>query len=358
VADGLLHKWQSEDPSMSYGGGGNYYRRRGGWRRYGGRGGNGELSFAYEMFRRYNRRNGMAEPPGYQEYLALPNDPAVRADFLDKHPDVAEYIRLGPMANMPPIYKYIVADIMIRNGKWEGDVLDATGMTELAFAQEIFNRYNRRGNLTKPATYDVWLNMPSGEAKAAYLRAHPEIQNWIRLGPMANMPSVYQDVVRDIMTRYGQWTQDVDPLSKAIAGFYAAPSWAREKYLDKHPELREYWAALRSPQEQRMFNLSTRYFAIQDPNARRLFLSAHPELQQHFIDQRTRRYENFLMQIGNFLAVNPEMFELYLQRQEDILSELFKRFGTVPLVAEVPRLEDSNSKTGRQSDSGRKRQTS
>lgn len=356
VADDLLYKWQSEDPDSSYGGGGNYYRRRGGYRRYGGRGGaSGELGFAYEMFKRYNRRNGMPEPAGYQEYLSLPNDPAIRADFLDKHPDVAQYIKLGPMANMPPIYRYLVADIMIRNGKWEGDVLDTTGMTELAFAQEIFARYNRRGFLAKPSTYDIWVNMPTGEAKAAYLNAHPEIQNWIRLGPMANMPSVYQDVVRDIMQRYGEWTQNMDPLSQTIAGFYNAPTWAREKYLDQHPELREYWRVLRSPQEQRMFNLSTQYFAIQDPNARRVYLSAHPELQQYFVEQRSRRYEDFLMQIGNYLAVNPALFELYLKRQEDILSELFRRFGTMPLVAEVPRLEDTNSKTGRRTDAGRTR---
>lgn len=33
------------------------------------------------------------------------------------------------------------------------------------------------------------------------------------------------------------------------------------------------------------------YFGIQDVGARRMFLSAHPELQEFFVKQRTKRYE-------------------------------------------------------------------
>ena len=357
IGQEALDRWKSEDPANSYGGGGNYYRSRGGYRRYGGYGNDGELSWAYAQFKAYNRRGNMPEPAGYQGYLDLPNDPAVKAKYLKDHPDVANYVSLGPMANMPPMYKYMVADIMIRNGKWEGDVLTVTGMTELAFAQEQFARWNQR-NGPKPATYDLWVNMPTGEAKARYLRNHPEIQEWIRNGPMANMPEAYRDVVRDIMTRYGQWTEDNDPLSVALDGFYATPSWGREAYLEKHPELSEYWRALRSPKEQHMFNLTTAYFALRDPNARRLYMSAHPELQQHFIDQRSSRYENFMMQVANFMGANPQMFELYLKRQEDILAELFRRFGTSPLVAELGPLQDANTKTGGRGDSGRTRKVS
>lgn len=295
------------------------------------------------MFKQYNKRPPGEKPPAaYAEYLKLPRNPAVRNQFLDKHPEVGRWISLGPVANMPPHIRYMVQNIMVKYGKWEGEILSDDAVIDLSFAREQLARWNRRGDMTKPATYDIWLNMPTGVAKAEYLKKHPEIERWLQLGPMANMPEAYRDVVRDIMVRYGEWTQEgEDGLGKVISDYYATPAYAREQYLEKHPELTAYWAAIRSPEQKRVAAMVDQYFSIQDPNTRRAFLIIHPELRQHFVDSRNRRYENFLNQVAQYMGANPEMFERYLERQEDVMNDLLVRYAEPPLLREVPRLTDA-----------------
>lgn len=314
----------------------------------------GELAWAFEMFKQYDKRGGAGEPAGYQAYLNLPNDPVIRGDFLDKNPSVANYIKLGPMANMPPLYRYMVADIMVRYGRWEGESRTITEVTELAFAREQLARWNMRGDRQRPATYDTWLAMPTGIEKAEYLRLHPEIGEWLKLGPMSNMPDEYQDVVRDIMQRYGEWTEGTDPLAVVIQGYYDTPTYARQQYLEQHPELAAYWAALRGPEEERIFQLSQRYFSL-PPSGRRLFMAAHPELGDYFIQQRTKRYERFLNRVAMYMGENPQLFTEYLERQEDVLGELLQKFGEGALLPEVPRLRDENAEQRTRSESGRTR---
>jgi len=345
----MVESWEGEKPGAGGASG------RGGFRRGGGGGATGELGYAYAMFEQYNQRGNRQAPAAYKAYLELPNNPVVRADFLKKHPEVAEWIRLGPMANMPEVVRYIVADIMIRNGKWEGELRTMEEITDLAFAREQMKRWSRRGEgATAPAAYDFWLHMPSGPEKAAYMQAHPEVKEWLQLGPMANMPDDYKEVVRDIMIRYGEWTERQDPLGQTIAQFYATPGYARDAFMEQHPELKEYWAALRSPEENRMFVLSDRYFSIPDPAARKTFLAAHPELQQWFVEQRSRRYERFLNKVAQYMGANPEMFQQYLERQEDILAELLRNFAEPNLVREA-RL-GAGEQTAR-SEGGRQRKT-
>lgn len=360
----MVDEWMMEDPEATYGnrngrryGGSGYrYYRRPNYYRYSGRSGNAELDYAYAIFEQYNKRPaGMQEPAAYKQYLELPDDPAIRADFLRRHPEVQEWISLGPMANMPPVLRYLVADIMIRNGRWEGDTMSIGEITELAWAQEQFARFSRRGDMEKPATYDIWLNMPTGPAKAQYLKDHPEVRRWIQLGPMAHMPDAYREVVRDIMIRYGQWTEQQDPLGKTLQEFYRVPRSQREEYLEKHPELEAYFNVLRSPEEQRLHDLASRYFALSSPNSKRFFLASHPELEDFFIESRSRRYERFMNQVAQYMGTNPEMFEQYLDRQEDVLSDIVRRFGTIPLIRERYSVTDQRYGSSRRSESGRAR---
>jgi hypothetical protein len=151
---------------------------------------------------------------------------------------------------------------------------------------------------------------------------------------MANMPEAYREVVRDIMQRYGQWSQDQDALGEVIQGYYATPAYARDAYLQAHPELIEYWKAIRSPEEQAMFDLSNIYFSMSDAWAKRAFLQSHPELQQWFLDQRNKRYENFLNQVAIYMGQSPELFTKYLDRQNDILADLVARYSTAPVFRE------------------------
>lgn len=359
-----IEKKMMEDPSSQSSGGGyrrygysrpNYYRRyysRG----YGYGGGDPMLSYAYELFRQYTKRpDGAVAPAAYQDYLALPDDPAIRSAFLDKHPEVRDWIASGPMANMPPVLRYIVADIMIRRGKWEGQPMSMTEITELAWAQEQYKRWSRRGKMQRPDTYDKWLRMPTGQRKADYLRKHPEIGRWLRLGPMSNMPEAYQDVVRSIMLRYGQWSKAQDPLGKTLEKFYSIPAHSREQFLERHPEVTAYFDALRTPKEQRIADLTTAYFKLPDAVSRQLFMSAHPELQTHFVESRTRRYENFLMQVAQYMGSNPNLFKQYLKRQEDVLNELLHRFGEVPLIRERYTVTGAKTDTSARSESGRVR---
>lgn len=340
-----VKEWQATTPENSGGGKGG----RGGGRSIR----SGELGYAYAMFKEYNRRTG-TEPAAYKEYLALPNNPAVKAAFLKAHPDVQAWVKAGPMANMPPALRFIVANIMVKYGKWEGEERSWQELTDLSFAQEQLARWNRRGDRIKPETYDIWRAMPSGPDKAAYLKAHPEVTEWIRLGPMANMPDEYQDVVRDIMNRYGEWSSDNDPLSATITEYYSLPPHAREVFLEEHPELVAYWAATRSPEDQALYNLADQYFAIQDVGAKRMFLAAHPELSDFFIVQRTKRYNRFLARVAVELGQNPDLFNEYLERQEDILAELLRKFAEPVIVRELKPQTDKRKAS--QGESGRVRQ--
>lgn len=337
LPEDMVGEWKAEEPGSSpnakgSGLSGSFFE---GHNTFGD--GAGELAFALEMFKQYSKRGDRAAPKAYEAYLALPNNPAVKSQFLKSHPEVGEWIRLGPMANMPQLYRMIVTNIMVKYGRWEGEPRDVNEITDIAFAREQLDRWNRRTG-SRPATYDAWINMPTGVAKAQYLQAHPEVQDWIRMGPMANMPEEYREVVRDIMLRYGEWTErQDDPLGKTISEYYATPKYAREDFLKAHPELLAYWSLTRDPKEQAMFDLSDRYFALPDPMARKLFLSAHPELQDWFVERRTKRYEKFLNKVAQFMGQNPALFESYLQRQEDILAELLQKYAEAPLVREVPR---------------------
>ena len=83
-----------------------------------------------------------------------------------------------------------------------------------------------------------------------------------------------------------------------------------------------------------MADLTERYFALQDGTARKIFLSAYPELKQYFVDSRLKRYENFLAKVAQYMGANPDVFNDYVERQQVILTELIKRFGTPSLIRE------------------------
>ena len=295
-----------------------------------------DLQYAYSLMEKYNRRPaGAKAPAAYNEYLKIPNSDSVsKSNFLKQNPEVADWIKLGPLANMPELDRLIVVNIMVKNGKWEGDVMDETEITNLAWAREQLKMWSRRTG-DKPVTYDLWLNMPSGLEKAEYLRLHPEIKDWISKGPMSNMPDNYREVVRDIMYRFGEWSASTDPLGETITAFYSQPASKRQAFLDAHPELIEYWKAIRTPEEQRMADLAEAYFKIPDGTARRVFINAHPELNDYFIESRTKRYEKFMNKVAIYMGSNPSVFKEYLDRQEGLLNELLERFATPPMVREV-----------------------
>ncbi len=330
-----------------------------------------QVQWALKTLAKYG--GGRPVPKGLKNYLRLAPNSVTRAQYLDPKgrfydPELADYIKNGPWAKMPNHIKYQVKDILTGVLEWqvrtgmdnllEGDTGETTksggssrrsggkrysyrryrSNPEISFAYEMLRRYNMRAGMSKPPTYDLWLNMPSGEAKAQYLRDHPEIRDWLKRGPMANMPEAYREVIRDIMFRYGKWTEKTDPLSVTIRNYYQTPGYAREQYLIEHPELLEYWKASRTPEEQAMYDKADQYYALTDTNARRMYLAANPDLQQWFIDRRTARYERFLAQVASFMGQNPMMFQAYLERQEDILNELLHRFGEWVQMQEMPKL--------------------
>ena len=327
LPDTLIEKWKATTPSAS------------------GFGGNGiggatgmaaaALSYAKAMMAAYTKRpKGASAPAAYAEYQRIPaSNGAAKQAFLRANPEVADWIRLGPLANMSDLDRLQVVNIMVTYGNWEGEPMDVEEVTNLAWAREQLKVWSRRTG-DRPQSYDIWLNMPTGEEKAEYIRQNPEVQEWIKAGPMSNMPDSYKDVVRDIMMKYGEWTASTDPLGETISAFYALPASRRQEFLDKHPELREYWRAIRTPEEQRMADLTERYFSIPDSTARKLFLSAHPELQDHFVESRTNRYQKFLEKVAFYMGSNPSVFDEYLNNQNKILGEMIGRFGSPSLVRE------------------------
>jgi hypothetical protein len=165
--------------------------------------------------------------------------------------------------------------------------------------------------------------------------AHPEIGRWLRRGPMANMPDAYQEVVRDIMLRYGEWTERQDPMSKLMEEYSKLASWEKQDFLVKHPELVAYWRSLRTGHERVLYDLAQRYFMLQDPAARKAFIGMHPELQEYFQAERKRRYEEFLDRVAQYMGHYPDLANRYLREQTDMIHELIGRYGKRPLVAET-----------------------
>ncbi len=322
-------------------------------RNYGGGYGSSQMGWASAMMKQYSKRSGMAKPAGYAEYLALGNNPALKAQYLEAHADVAAYVAAGPMANMPPVIQMMVANIMIESGKWDGETMDINQLTDISFAREQLERYNRRTG-PAPSTYDQWLNMPSGQAKADFIKDHPEIKLWIQQGPMANMPEAYRDVVRDIMYRYHEWTASTDGMGQVLSEYYRTPSYARQDFLLKHPELAAYWAAQRNPADEAMGNLVDAYFANPDAGAKAGMLAANPLLKQYLLDSRTRRYERFLNQVAQFMGQNPEMFQSYLEDQTSILKNLLDKFAEPNLAREEHWLRPVKART-RSAEGGRTR---
>jgi hypothetical protein len=243
---------------------------------------------------------------------------------------------------------------MIRNGKWEGDPMSIGELTDISFAREQLDRYNKRTG-PAPGTYDLWLNMPTGQGKADYLAAHPEIRAWIQLGPMANMPDIYRDVVRDIMYRYHEWSASSDGMGTVIADYYRTPSYARNQYLAQHPELAAYWAATRSTQDQAIGSMVDSYYATPDPGARAAMLESNPELKQYFLDSRARRYERFLNQVAQYMGANPSLFSAYLERQTQVMGDLLNKFAEPNLARERHWMAPQKANT-KSSETGRTRQ--
>ena len=296
----------------------------------------GELAFVLEMFKQYSRRGNMAKPATeLEEFNRLKNNPVLRQQYLKSHPRLQAWFKAGPMANMPPAVAEVVRFVMTKYGRWEdtdpGGPASWDDVSELGFAKTMLAKYNRRKG-DAPATYELWLKMPTGKAKADYLKQHPEIEDWLQAGPMANMPEEYQDVVRDIMERFGEWDARTDPLSLLIEKYYQLPSYAHQAFLEQHPELMAYWRAVRSPHEQVLFDLAQNYFAITEPSMKQEFLKAHPELGEYFANERKRRYEKFLRRVAQYLGSYPETAQAYIENQTRYIREMFERFGERPLV--------------------------
>lgn len=318
-----------------------------------------DLQYANDMLTKHDKRGGKPAPKSLDKYLSLPRNAGAKAAYLAEHPDLLEWLQLGPLGQMTGPQRDVVINTMIKysstdggNGKsrsWYGPHAKGaskgyngevgprgSGYADYKWAKYQLYAWSHRPQGAKaPATYDLWLNMPSGPEKAQYIKDHPEIGEWIRLGAMANMPEPYKVLVQSIMQQYGDWTAQQNPLGDTISQFYATPGYAKQNFLEQHPELQVYWSYTRTPEEQAMFDLENSYFQIQDVGAKQLFLLEHPDLQKHFMDARTQRYQIFMNQVASYMGANPEMFKEYLAEQNHILAELLRRFALPNLIREV-----------------------
>ena len=84
-------------------------------------------------------------------------------------------------------------------------------------------------------------------------------------------------------------------------------------------------------------------------------MAAHPELGDWFVERRTKRYEKFLNKVAMYMGANPQLFEGYLRRQEEILAELLRQYAEPHLVREVPVLSAVRSTASVTSEGGRRR---
>jgi hypothetical protein len=328
-------------------------RGRGGWNIDGHKLGSGfgELAYAFEMFKQYNRRGDMPEPTKeLAEYKALGDNAILKRQYIRDHPNLAEWFRKGPMQQMPPALAMVIRNIMVKYGKWDTDDRTYTydELAELGFAKTMLAKYNRRKG-DAPAAYELWVKMPTGSARFKYMQAHPEIEAWLQAGPMANMPQEYQEVVRDIMTRYGEWDARTDPLSELITQYFETPSYAKQDFLEAHPEIMAYWRAIRSGRERVLFDMAMAYFALKTPEQKKAYIAAYPEVQEYFIEERKRRYQSFLGQVARYLGKMPELAEEYLADQTRFIKELLDKFGQRPLVAPTATVAASREVTGRRS---------
>jgi hypothetical protein len=58
---------------------------------------------------------------------------------------------------------------------------------------------------TRPLRTQQFVNLPKNIAvKSAFLKSHPEVAEWMRTGPLANMPTLYREFVHGTMLKYAK----------------------------------------------------------------------------------------------------------------------------------------------------------
>lgn len=305
------------------------------------------------LYQWLNRTERGKKPAPWQlirQLQQIRNNPALRRDLIRRNPALQEWVSLGPLQQMPPSLAAIVVNINVKYGRWEDwygqGVKSWDELADIGFAKNLIRKYNRRKG-AQPREYQLWYNMPTGKAKFDYFKKYPQIERWIQAGPMANMPEQYREVVRDIMTRYGLWEKQVDPLGQLISQYYETPEYAKDDFLAKHPEITQYWRAIRTGRERILFDKSQAYFALKDPAARKEFMTLHPELQEYFASQREKQYERFLNKVASYLGSNPDLFKSYLSNQTALIKQLVDMYGRRPLVATPVTVGASRQLTGR-----------
>lgn len=283
-----------------------------------------------------------------EQFYKYADNQDLRAGFLRRHPELQEWMRLGPMQQMPEVVSMITRNIMVKYGKWEDPAGPKTWdeITNLSWARHQMEKYNKRRGAS-PQAFEKWVNMTNSAERVKYFKENPSIQKWIQSGPMANMPLTMREAVREIMLSYGEWEKKTDPMSQLMAKYYAVPSYAKQGFLDKHPELLQYWRALRTGEELVQYDKAQRYFAIRDPKAKREYLKAHPEVQDYFVKERELKYEQFLNRAARYLGNTPGGLESYVKNQTATIERMLKSMTTRPLVVKTAVVTSSRATTGR-----------
>ena len=132
--------------------------------------------------------------------------------------------------------------------------------------------------------------------------------------------------------------------------FFTMPKSQRTAFLDANPDLKEWFRRQKEGESDadygermKLMELADRYYHIPDPNARRGFLKANPQLLAYFETLRQNKDKYFLKAMARAFSNNPELWEMYLQKQNELTDALIANLGRT-YAERAPRVESRETR--------------
>jgi len=124
--------------------------------------------------------------------------------------------------------------------------------------------------------------------------------------------------------------------------FFTLPKSQRTAYLDANPDLKAYFRRQKEgesdqdyAERMKLMDMADRYFHILDPAARRGFIRDHPELVAYFETLRQKKDLYFMRAMARAFANNPDLWEIYLQKQNELTDALIAQMGKMSQRSET-----------------------
>jgi hypothetical protein len=271
-----------------------------------------------------------------RSYRAIPStDFEARQGFLDRHPELQDWWTANDgaaddyksvMMSANSTFRTIYFDLVNRSGFDAADeflrrhpfIFDFTTAEGRVNPDGSWNpKSNLQRDYARVAELErAYYALPK-QARAAYLETHPNLARfWAKWGAKGQ--------VRPTALAGGlsQHAKDYLAIKAVLDVYFSLAPGDRERFLEAHPELRDYFAKYSSERTQSQHARDylaikatlDRYFGLPD-GERPAFLAAHPELKAYFDKYSSGKNgttgHSYAAAVREGLAQNPDMASRY-----------------------------------------------